>query len=91
MFLHLGAEQQVLVNEILVILNIDKLKKCKISREFIEKSIATHLNINEMNQNSKSIILVQSSSGVNIYFSPINSKTLEKRCYKRKITINSRR
>jgi len=80
MFLHLGADEQVLVNEVLVILNIDKLKNCKISREFIEKSIATHLNINEMNQNSKSIILVHSNKGVNIYFSTINSKTLEKRC-----------
>lgn len=84
MFLHLGADEQVLVNEIMVILNIEKLKKCKISREFIEKSIAMHLNINKMNQNSKSIILVHSSNGVNIYFSPINSKTLEKRCLQKK-------
>lgn len=79
MFLHIGADVEVMKKDIVAIFDMESLNSSKISTEFINVA-RLNGNICDISGNEpKSIILLDINKNVKIYLSPISSITLQKR------------
>lgn len=81
MFLHIGADKEVLVRDIVSIINIASVKQSKIMSEFINISEEDGFIRRITKDEPKSIVIVEEKGQHYLYYSPINSTTLQNRLY----------
>lgn len=79
MFLHIGADVEVMKKDIVSILDINSVNNSKISNDFIANA-KKEGNVFSISEDiPKSIILLNNNNKTELYLSPISSATLQKR------------
>lgn len=79
MYLHIGNNIVIKNEDIIAILNIDKIKTNKYFNNFIEKIMEENRIVNISEEKGKSIIIVEENKKIKAYISNISSVTLAKR------------
>lgn len=79
MYLHIGKGLSINDNDIIAILNIDKIKNTKDYQKFYQKLLEENKVINISEKKEKTLLLVQKGSDPKAYISNINSSTIGKR------------
>lgn len=79
MFLHIGADVEVMKKDIVAIIDIDSINNSKISNDFITNA-KKEGNVFSISEDiPKSIVLLNNNKKTELYLSPISSATLQKR------------
>ena len=80
MFLHLGGDCVVSVNDVIAIIDMEKSTISQDTRNFLKISEEEGFIINVVeNEMPKSFIIVQEKNRSRVYLSPISTNTLNKR------------
>lgn len=82
MYVHIGKEYIVSSNEIIAILDIEKMLKDKSLQEILKELKLEQNIINIAEGNHKSLLLLKKEETIRGYISNISSKTLAKRMQK---------
>jgi extracellular matrix regulatory protein B len=76
MYIHLGGEKVVSSRELVAIFDISIEKSSKISKQFVTNMLSTKKMVQISEEEAKSIVVTEHT----VYYSPISSATLKKRC-----------
>lgn len=76
MYIHLGGEKVVSSRELVAIFDISIEKSSKISKQFIANMLDSKQIVQISEEEAKSIVVTEHT----VYYSPISSSTLKKRC-----------
>ncbi|MEG2204536.1 MAG: DUF370 domain-containing protein [Oscillospiraceae bacterium] len=79
MYLHLGQETVVLLDDVVGIFDIDTSSVGKITRQFLARAEQELLVTNVSDELPKSFVLCNDPIGTRVYISQISSATLRKR------------
>ncbi|NMA82253.1 MAG: DUF370 domain-containing protein [Epulopiscium sp.] len=79
MFLHIGADKEVVARDVITILNISTIDKSKITQEFLQQAKGDGMIQTISQDPPKSIIIAKENQKLILYLSPISSITLQKR------------
>lgn len=82
MFLHIGEEMIVFLNDILAIMDIERTTTSNNTREFLKKCEEKGQVVTVSNEIPKSFILTVRNGKQTVYLSPISAATLKKRVVK---------
>ena len=77
MYIHLGGERVISSRELVAIFDISIEASSKISKQFVERMLATKKLVQIGEEEAKSIVVTEHT----VYYSPISSGTLRKRCH----------
>lgn len=79
MFLHIGADTEVMINDLIAIFDIKSIKDSKITKDFLnisqEEGFITFIS----EEDAKSVVITEEKGKSVVYVSPISSNTLLKR------------
>lgn len=78
MFLHIGADTEVIKKDIIVVIDVKAVNTSDITKEFLKKAYNEGMVV-EVAPRPKSVVVVEEGSKDVIYLSPISSTTLQKR------------
>jgi len=81
-FLHIGEEMIVFLNDILAIMDIERTTTSNNTREFLKKCEEKGQVVTVSNEIPKSFILTVRNGKQTVYLSPISAATLKKRVVK---------
>ncbi|ANS76411.1 hypothetical protein AWM70_19055 [Paenibacillus yonginensis] len=76
MYIHLGGEKVVSSRELVAIFDISIEKSSKISKQFVTSMLEGKKMVQISDEEAKSIVVTEHT----VYYSPISSATLKKRC-----------
>ncbi|GGA47416.1 extracellular matrix regulator RemB [Paenibacillus physcomitrellae] len=76
MYIHLGGEKVVSSRELVAIFDISIEKSSKISKQFVTSMLEGKKMVQISEEEAKSIVVTERT----VYYSPISSATLKKRC-----------
>lgn len=78
MYLHLGVDEMILVDDVIAMIDLDTVSDSEVSQEFLELA-RVEGRLNRIDKKGKETSFVLTRSG-DIYLSPISASTLRKRC-----------
>lgn len=81
MFLHIGADKEILAKNIVSIISITYAAQSEITKEFIKMAEDDGFVKRISDDEAKSVVVVDEHGQYYLYFSPINSVTLQNRLY----------
>lgn len=76
MYIHLGGEKVISSKELVAIFDISIEKSSKISKQFMANMLDSKQMVQISEEEAKSIVVTEHT----VYYSPISSATLKKRC-----------
>lgn len=85
MYFHIGKETIIPLNEVIIILNLEKILEKNNFNDIIKELKIENDTIDISEGNKKTLIVVKNKQKIKGYISNISSTTLEKRINKNKI------
>jgi hypothetical protein len=79
MYLHLGGDLAILVKDVIAIIDVNLIKRSKITEEFFKMAEEEGFVVNNFKEEPKSIIIAEINKKSKVFLSPISSVTLNKR------------
>lgn len=79
MFLHIGADKEILAKSLIAILNIASVKDSVITTEYMTISEEDGFVKRVCGDEPKSVVIVDENGQYYLYLSPINATTLQNR------------
>jgi hypothetical protein len=87
MFLHIGADEVVFLNDVIAIIDIERTTTSNTTREFLKSCEKRKITRTVGTDIPKSFIVTEKDGEQWVYLSPISTATLYKRAMKQSINI----